>query len=112
MSNFCLCINPCSQNSVKLRFIKIQGFCSNFFACEPFLESSSPDILALCETNLEDPIGSINFSVRSYLPLIRKDSVTHMHDLTVYVKQDFLLNVNYLVTLRILIYVSNRLSFF
>ena len=112
MSNFCLYINPCSPNSVKLRFIKIQGFCSNFFACEPFLESSSPDILALCETNLEDPIGSINFSVRSYLPLIRKDSVTHMHDLTVYVKQDFLLNVNYLVTLRILIYVSNRLSFF
>ena len=27
------------------------------------------------------------FSVRGYLPLIRKDSTTHMHDLAVYVKE-------------------------
>ena len=78
---FCFCINPCSQNSVKLRFTNIQGFCSNLFACEPFLESSCPDNLALCETNLEDPIGSSNFSVRDYLPLIQKDSFIHMHGL-------------------------------
>ena len=34
--------------------------------------------------------GSIdygNFSVRGYLPLIRKDSMTHMHVLAVYVKE-------------------------
>ena len=29
----------------------------------------------------------VNFSVRGYLPLIRKDSVTHMHGLAVYVKE-------------------------
>ena len=29
----------------------------------------------------------VNFSVRGYLPLIRKDSVTHMHVLAVYVKE-------------------------
>ena len=40
----------------------------------------------LCETNLDDSIDSGNFSVRGYLPLIRKDSGTHMHSLPVYVK--------------------------
>ena len=50
------------------------------------LESISPDILALCETNRDGSIDSGNFSVRGYLPLIQKDSSTHMHALTVYVK--------------------------
>ena len=58
----------------------------NFVDCESFLESNSPDILALCETNLDDSIDSGNFSVRGYLPLIRKDSGTHMHALAVCVK--------------------------
>ena len=61
----------------------------NFVDCESFLESNSPDILALCETNLDDSIDSGNFSVRGYLPLIQKDSSTHMHGLTVYVKERF-----------------------
>ena len=51
--------------------------------------SNSPDILALCETNLADSIDSGNFSVRGYLPLIRKNSSTHMHGLAVYVKEGF-----------------------
>ena len=45
------------------------------------------DILALCETNWDDSIDSGNFYVRSYLPLIQKDSVTCMHGLAVYVKE-------------------------
>ena len=61
--------------------------CSNFIVCESFLESNSPDILALCETNLDDKIDSGNFSVTCYLPLIRKDSSTHMHGVTVYWKE-------------------------
>ena len=32
------------------------------------------------ETHLSDSIDSGNFSVKGYLPLIQKDSVTHMHD--------------------------------
>ena len=36
------------------------------------------DILALCETNLDDLIDSGNFSMRGYLPSIGKDSITHM----------------------------------
>ena len=74
-------------NSLKHSFRNIWGLRSNFFVCKSFLESNSPDILALCETNLDDSIDSGNFSVRGYLPLIRKDSSTHMHGLTVYVKE-------------------------
>ena len=69
------------HNSLKLSFTNIRGFHSNFVECESFLESNSLDILALCETNLYDSIESGNFSVRGYLLLIRKDSITHMHDL-------------------------------
>ena len=76
-----------SHNFLKLSFTNIRGFRSNFVDCESFLESNSPDILALYETNLDDSIGSGNFSVTGYLPLIREDSSTHMHGLLVYVKE-------------------------
>ena len=75
------------HNSLKLSFTNIQDLRSNFVDCESFLESNSPDILALCETNLDDSIDAGNFSVRGYLPLIRKDSSTHKHGLAVYVKE-------------------------
>ena len=52
-----------------------------------FLESKSPDIPALSETNLDDSIDFGNFSVRSYLPLVQKDSITPMHGLVVYVNE-------------------------
>ena len=76
-----------SYNSLKLCFTNIWGLHWNFVDCESFLEPNSPDILALCETNLDDSIDSGSFSVRGYLPLIRKDSGTHMHGLRVYVKE-------------------------
>ena len=75
------------RNSLKLSFTNIQGLRLNFVDCESFLETNSPDILALCETNLNDSIDRGNFSVRGYLSLIRKDSSTHMHGLAVYVKE-------------------------
>ena len=75
------------NNSLKLSFTDIRGLCSNFVDCEYFLESNSPYILALCETKLDDSIDSGNFSVRVYLPLIRKDSSTRMYSLAVYVKE-------------------------
>ena len=76
-----------SHNSLELSFTNIWGLRSNFVDCESFLESNSPDILALCETNLDDSIDSSNFSVRGYLPLIWKDSSTHIHGCAVYVKE-------------------------
>ena len=60
------------RNSLKLSFTNIQGIRLNFVDCESFLESNSPDILALCESNLDDSIDSVNFSVRGYLPLVLK----------------------------------------
>ena len=68
-------------------FMNICGLCSNFVDCYSFLESNCPEILALCETNLDGLIDSGNFFVRGYLPLIQKDTSTHMHGLTVYVKE-------------------------
>ena len=75
------------DDSLNLSFTNIQGLGSNFIEWESFLESNSPDSLTLCETNLDDSIGSGNFSVKGYLPLIQKDSITHMHGITAYVKE-------------------------
>ena len=87
LSKGCKLDNFEPNNSLKLSFTNIRGLRSNFLECESFVESNSPDILALCETNLDDSIDSGNFSARGYLPLIRKDSITHMHGLAVYKKE-------------------------
>ena len=87
LSKGCKLDNFKPHNSLKLSFTNVQRLCSNFAACESFLESNSPDILDLCETNLDVSIDSGNFSVRGYLPLIRRDSITHMLGLVVFVKE-------------------------
>ena len=76
-----------TQNSLKLIFTNISGLRSNFFECKYFLESNSPGIPAICETKLDDSVDSGNFSARGYIPLIRKDSISYMHGLAVYVKE-------------------------
>ena len=43
-----------SHNSLKLSFSNVQSLCLNFVESQSFLESNSLDILALCETNLDD----------------------------------------------------------
>ena len=69
LSKACKPDNFESHNSLKLSFTNIQDLCLNFVDCESFLESNSPDILALCETNLDGSIDSGNFPVRlSYNP--------------------------------------------
>ena len=88
--------NSESHTSLKLRLTNIWGLFLDFVECESFLESNPPDILALCETNLDDPVDSGNFFARGYLPLIRKDSVTHMHGLVVHVNEGLLLYGTYL----------------
>ena len=70
-----------SYNSLKLSFTNTQGLSSNFVESKSFLESNSPDILALYETSLDDAIDSGSF------PSIHKDCVTHMHGLAVCVKE-------------------------
>ena len=104
------------DNSLKPSFTNIWGLFSNFVDCESFLESNPPDILALCETNLDDSIVSGNFSVRGYLLLIWKDLTTHMHDLAVCVKEgllfawDLYLENSYILN-QILTYVFDWLYF-
>ena len=58
-----------------------------FAECKSFLGSSSPDILVLCQTNLDYSVDCGNFPVRGNRPLIQKDSAMDMHGLTVYVKE-------------------------
>ena len=70
LSKACKPDNFESHNSLKLSFTNIRGLHSNFVDGESFLESNSPDLLALCETNMDDSIDSSNFSVRGFLPLI------------------------------------------
>ena len=85
LSKTCKPDNFQSHNSVKLNFTNIQGLLSKFVDCESFLESNSPGILALCETNVDDSIDSGNFCLNGFLSLMRKDSTTHMHGLAIYV---------------------------
>ena len=87
LSKACKPDNFESHNFLKLSFTNIRGLRSSFVDCESFLESNSPDILALCETNRDDTIDSGNFPVGCYLRLIRKVSSTHMHGLAFYVKE-------------------------
>ena len=54
LSKACKPDNFESHNSLKLNFTNIRGLRSNFVDCESFLELNTPDILALCETNLDD----------------------------------------------------------
>ena len=53
LSKGCKPDNSEPYNSLKRSFTNIQGLHSNFVECESFLESNSPDILALNETNLD-----------------------------------------------------------
>ena len=87
LSKACKPDNFESHNSLKLSFTNIWGLRLNFIDCKPYLGSNSPDILALFETVLDDSVNSGDFSERGYLPLILKDSSTHMHGLAVYVNE-------------------------
>ena len=88
LSKGCKPHNSEPHNSVKLNFTNIRGLRSDFVECESFLESNSTDIFALCDKNLGDWNDSGNSSLRGYVPLIRKDSITHMYGLAVYMKEE------------------------
>ena len=76
-----------SHSSLKLSITNIQGLCINFVECESFFESNFSEILTQSETNLDDSIDSGNFSGSSYLPLIQKDSATHICSFAAYVER-------------------------
>ena len=78
LSNRCKQDNFEPRNSLKL---------SMFEAFVPVLLNVNIFLNQTFLTNLDDSIDSGNFSVRGYLPLIQKDSITHMHGLLVYAKE-------------------------
>ena len=80
------------HNSRKLSFTNTRGLRLNFVDWESYLRSNSPDILALFETVQDNSVNSGDFSERGYLPLILKDSSTHMHGLAVYVNEGLFLS--------------------
>ena len=63
-----------SYNTVKCSFSNISSLWNNFIEYKSFLKSNSPDILVLCETNMDGSIDFSNFSVKGYLSLIQMDS--------------------------------------
>ena len=86
-----------SHKSLKVSFMNIQGLHSNFFDdCESSFNSNSLEILALSEANMNGSIDFGNFSVRGYLPLIRKGSTTYMHIIVVEVKEGLPFGQTYL----------------
>ena len=87
LSNVCKTDKFGSHCSLKHSSINVQDLCFNFLGSDSFLESNSYDIFALRETNLEDSIYYSNFFMKGYLPLIWKDSTTHMHGVKVYLKE-------------------------
>ena len=97
LSKGCTPDNFESHNSLKISFKNVRGFHLNFVECEPFRVSSSHDILDLCETILDDSIDSGNFYMTGYLPIIQKDSTTHICMVLQFKqKKDFLLHRAYL----------------
>ena len=84
-----------SHNSLKLSFTNIQGLCSNFVDSESSLKSNSLDILALCETNLNDSTDSGNFSLIQN-PLIQTIPLFICMILLLMWTEDFLLHKTYL----------------
>ena len=100
---------------LQLSSTNIQQFCYNFVGCDSFIESNLSVILAFCETNLEDSNESSNFYVKVYLPSIRKDVVTHIHGLAVYVKEGVFLHRNCLwktLSIPIFVFYFIHLSYF
>ena len=72
-------VSKTSPKPLSLAFTNIRGLSTNCFNVESFLTHRSPGILALCETNLNLSISSVDFVVYWYLPINRKDSSSHMH---------------------------------
>ena len=67
---------------LNISYTNIRGFRTNYTHIQSFLANSSPDILAISETNLGPNINTkTDFLNSGYLPLVRKDSETHMHGL-------------------------------
>ena len=87
LSKQCKPDNIQPDNSLKLSFTNIRGVPSNLVDFESYLESNTPEILALCESIWDASTDAGNFFVTDYFTLTQKDSLTHIQCLAIYVKE-------------------------
>ena len=73
------------KTSFDIAYTNIRGLRTNFVYVEPYLNSKKPDMLALCETNLNPEISEKEFDIPGYCSLSVKQR--HMHGLAVYIKE-------------------------
>ena len=80
-------INP--KTSFDIAYSNIRGLRTNFMYVEPYINSKKPDMLALCETNLNPEISEKEFDIPGYCSLsVKHDHLQrHMHGLAVYIKE-------------------------
>ena len=80
--------NRANPRPLDISYSNIRGLRTNFAAVQSFLSTKSPDILALCETGLDESISDRDFDVPGYSTLITKHDHhnRHLHGLGVYIK--------------------------
>ena len=80
--------NRANPRPLDISYSNIRGLRTNFAAVQSFLSTKSPDILALCETGLDESISDREFDVPGFSTLVTKhDHLNrHMHGLGVYIK--------------------------
>ena len=81
--------NPKTPTPLNICYSNVRGLRTNFPEVQTFLSNKSPDILALCETGLNESIPDCEFDVPGFSRLISKhDHLNrHMHGLGVYIKE-------------------------
>ena len=81
--------NQTSPRPLNICFSNVRGLRGNFVDVQTFLSLHSPDILALCETNLNDLIADREFDTQGYCTLVTKHDhlYRNMHGLGVYIKE-------------------------
>ena len=84
--------NQKSPKPLKIAYTNVRGIRSNWNQVEAFAHRSTPDIFALCETNLNPLVSDSDVSLvkYGYLPVekYRKDSSINMHGLIIYVRDN------------------------
>ena len=80
--------NRANPRPLDISYSNIRGLRTNFAAVQSFLSTKSPDILALCETELDESISDREFDVPGFsTPATKHDHLNrHMHGLGVYIK--------------------------
>jgi len=81
-------VKPDLKSPFTLSFGNIRSLRDKFADVESYLHLNKPDIFGLSETALNESVPNSDLIIPGYLPLIRKDSIKHMHGLGIYVRDN------------------------